>query len=138
LNNRPKSIIDVHTWDEPGYKPLVFSHDWQVALLNADANCLLENLGRIERHNQTDEVFILSHGQSALLVTNETEELLIDMQPGVIYNVPRAIWHTLLSSPDATWIIVENHNTHLNDNDVRQMTTIEKEHFLAQLPDWLK
>jgi len=136
LNNPSKPIIDIYTWDEPGYQPLVFSQDWQVALLNADANCLLENLGRIERHNQTDEVFILLRGQSALLVKNEVEISLIDMQPGVIYNVPRSVWHTLLSSANATWIIVENRNTHLNDNEVRQMTFSEKEQFLAQLPVW--
>ena len=138
MNTPSKSIIDIHTWTEPGYQPLVFSHDWQVALLNADANCLLENIGRIERHNQTDEVFILLHGQSALLVRNDSEIKLFDMQPGVIYNVPRTIWHTLLSSPDASWTIVENRNTHLDDNEVRQMTPFEKEGFPARLPIWLK
>jgi hypothetical protein len=138
LSNPSKPIIDIYTWDDPGYQPLVFSHDWQVALLNADANCMVENLGRIERHNMTDEVFILLNGQSALLVRNEAESRVIDMQPGVIYNVPRSIWHTLLSSPDASWIIVENRNTHLNDNEVRQMTLIEKEVFFAQLPVWSK
>lgn len=138
MSNPSNPIIDIYTWDEPGYQPLVLSHDWQVALLNADANCMLENLGRIERHNHTDEVFILSHGQSALLVRNESESKVIDMQPGVIYNVPCSVWHTLLSSPDASWIIVENRNTHLNDNEVRQMTSTEKDLFIAQIPVWLK
>ena len=26
--------LEVHEWNEDGYQPLVFSHDWQVAILN--------------------------------------------------------------------------------------------------------
>ena len=37
--------LEVYTWAEAGYRPLVFSHDWQVALLNLQQDENPENAG---------------------------------------------------------------------------------------------
>lgn len=58
------------------------------------------------------------------------------MQPGAIYNVTRAGWHNLIGTRDASWIIVENRDTHLQDTEIRQMIGSEKAALLAELPDW--
>ena len=60
--------LEVLSWAETGYRPLVFSADWQVALLNWEPIFDLANVGEIERHNQTDEVFVLVRGRAALFV----------------------------------------------------------------------
>lgn len=126
-----------HEWSDQGYQPLVFSHDWQVALLNWEPQFDLQSLGEIERHNNTDEVFVLLHGRGLLFVAGDGEVVVQDMVPGVIYNVRKGAWHNLLSTRDASWIIVENRDTHVHDCEFRQLSQREREQLFANLPEWL-
>ncbi len=131
--------LEIYTWSQAGYQPLVFSHDWQVALLNWEPIFDLEKAGEIERHNQTDEVFVLVKGKAVLFcVTPDGKMTVEDMRPNVIYNVTQGTWHNLLSTRDATWIIVENRDTHLGDSEYRQLSSNEKSDLLACLPEWIK
>ena len=129
--------IEIYDFTGPGYKPLLLRPSWQVALLNWDEKCDRANLKEIEQHNRTDEVFILLKGLSVLFVESEGEKLLaFDCQQGVIYNVPTGVWHTLLADKDATFLIVEARDTHLNDTHVRPITSDELGAIDALLPDW--
>jgi len=131
------STIKIYRWEQEGYKPLVYSDGWQVALLNWEPLFDRENLDEIERHNQTDEVFVLLRGWSVLFVRPESGTLeAIDMEPGVIYNVPKGVWHNLVASRDVAFLIVENKNTHLNDTEIRPIEVGELElldNFLLKL-----
>jgi len=129
--------LEVHEWSEEGYRPLVFFGDWQVALLNWEPIFDLERLGEIERHTETDEVFVLWRGRGALFVTTEDGTVVTDMEPGVIYNVPQGTWHNLLATRDASWVIVETRDTHLHDTEIRQMTAEELAQIRRQLPAWV-
>jgi hypothetical protein len=48
------------------------------------------------------------------------------------------VWHNLLSTREAAWIIVENRDTHLHDTEIRQMTAEEWDTLRANLPAWLE
>lgn len=130
--------LEIWNYTEKGYKPLVFSAGWQVALLNWEPLFDLEKLCEIERHNQTDEVFVLWKGNAALFVNTADGMRVEDMQPGVIYNVPRGVWHNLVSTRDASWIIVEDRNTHLLDTEIRTMSVNEMADLKANLPPWIE
>lgn len=126
-----------HDWDGEGYLPLVFFGDWQVAALNWEPLFDASAVGEIERHNETDEVFVLWRGRGMLLIATASGVETVDMQPGAIYNVTRGTWHTLLATRDASWIIVEKRDTHLHDTEIRQMTEHELRQFRTRFPDWL-
>lgn len=130
--------LTAHEWSAEGYQPLVFSHDWQVALLNWEPLFDLANLGEIERHNETDEVFVLLNGRALLFVADDGEVAAQDMIPGVIYTVHRGAWHNLVSTRDASWLIVENRDTHLHDCEFRPLTETEREQIFTNLPGWLE
>jgi len=130
--------LETYRWTGVGYKPLVFGDGWQAALLNWEPLFGPTNLSEIERHLETDEVFVLWRGRGALFIAAANGIELTEMEPGVIYNVPRGVWHNLLATPDASWLIVENRDTHLHDTEIRQLTKLERAQILAQLPDWLK
>ena len=118
--------LQIYRWEEVGYKPLVYSDGWQVALLNWEPLFDRKNLNEIERHNQTDEVFVLLRGWSVLFVRQDGEALhAMDMQTGVVYNVPKGVWHNLVASRDVAFIIVENRDTHLNDTETRPISPDE-------------
>jgi len=131
------STLESYTWKENGYRPLVFFNGWQVARLNWEPLFDLQNAGEIERHNLTDEVFVLLRGQGLLFVSDGEKLQAQDMQPGVIYNVPRGVWHNLLATREAAWVIVENRDTHLKDTQLRRMTPEELGQLRANLPSWL-
>ena len=119
--------------------PLVFSHDWQVALLNWEPIFDLDNAGEIERHNQTDEVFVLVKGQAVLFtITADGEMNVVEMRPNVVYNGLQGCWHNLISTRDATWIIVENRDTHLTDGEFRRLAEDEMASLQRQLPEWAR
>jgi len=130
--------LEVHEWSEDGYKPLVFSHDWQAAILNWESIFDLEKIGEVERHNQTDEVFVLTRGRGVLFSVDEQGMQIEEMKPGVIYNVCKGVWHNLTSTRDASWIIVENRDTHLHDCEFRKLSADEMTHLKAHLPVWIE
>ena len=131
------AALEIHNWHGAGYCPLVFSDDWQLALLNWEPSFSLENLGEIERHVASEEVFVLVHGRALLFVFDAAGQLASsDMQPGVVHNVLRGSWHNLLATPDASWVIVEKRDTHLHDTHLRQMVTEERQALLERLPSW--
>jgi hypothetical protein len=128
--------LEIHEWSDVGYQPLVFSHDWQVALLNWEPIFDLEKIGEVERHNQTDEVFVLTRSRAILFTVDEQGMQIEEMKPGVIYNVCKGVWHNLTSTRDASWIIVENRDTHLHDCEFRKLSADEMTHLKANLPVW--
>jgi hypothetical protein len=130
--------LEVHEWKEDGYKPLVFSHDWMVSTLNWEPIFDLENIGEVERHNQTDEVFVLTTGRAVIFTIDDHGMLIEEMKTGVIYNVLKGVWHNLASTRDASWTIIENRDTHLNDCEFRQLSMEELTHLKTSLPVWMK
>jgi len=109
------ALLEIHQHEGPSYKPLVDFADWRVAVLNFSPDLLPENLTRMQRHNETDEVFVLLQGQCILFVGEGRESVTRihaeDLQPGKIYNVKQAVWHTHALSRDAKVLVVENRDT---------------------------
>jgi mannose-6-phosphate isomerase-like protein (cupin superfamily) len=132
----PGKYLEVHHHTGVGYLPLVFSGGWQTAILNWEPPIDRANLGEIERHTRTDEVFVLWRGQAALFVRAENQIELVDMQPGAVYNVTAGTWHSLVASRDVSLVIVENRDTHLCDTEIRCLDSQEIAQLVAQLPEW--
>lgn len=132
-------MLEVYEFSGEGFKPLVFSEGWQAALLNWEPLFERQNLDEIERHNKTDEVFVLLRGR-ALLFTHPDDGALqaVEMKAGAIYNVPAGVWHNLVATRDVSFLIVENRDTHLHDTEIRPITAAELAQLDAQLPDWAR
>jgi hypothetical protein len=37
------------------------------------------------------------------------------MKKGIVYNIPKGVWHNIALSQDAEVVIIENDDTHLHD-----------------------
>jgi hypothetical protein len=98
-----------------GFQPLVDFNSWRVALLNYLDEIHPERNNRMERHRETDEVFALLKGQGTLIIGGNSPEVEgihpQEMKIGVIYNIRRNVWHTILLSRDASVLIVEQGDT---------------------------
>jgi hypothetical protein len=128
--------LEIHEWIEDGYKPFVFSHDWMVSILNWEPIFALDKVGEIERHNKTDEVFVLTKGRAVIFTSDGQGMQVEEMKIGAVYNVLKGVWHNLISTRDASWIIIENRDTHLNDCEFRQLSAEELGNLKSNLPLW--
>ena len=109
-------IVQVGRHDGEGYRPVIDSDgEWIVALMNFCESVTLAELGKIEKHLNTDEVFVLTAGRGALVLGGrgggEPGRLhVVAMEHNVVYNVKREVWHGLVLSEDARTMIVERRN----------------------------
>lgn len=107
--------VEICAYEENGFSPLVFFNGWRVAILNHQPSQEKEMISFVECHHQTDEVFVLLQGPATLLlagygkVPGEIE--LLPMEPGKLYNVPRDLWHAVVTEPKSKLLIVENADT---------------------------
>lgn len=96
-------------YDGKGY----FSHfkygAWRIAYLNYAPMFTKEGITYLERHNETDEVFILLEGTASLFMGEDAVET--QMEKFCSYIVKKGAWHNIAVSEDAKVLIVENADT---------------------------
>jgi mannose-6-phosphate isomerase-like protein (cupin superfamily) len=77
-----EGLLEVRQHNEPGYLPMVDFEGWRVAVLNFAENLRMENITSMQRHNETDEVFVLLKGRAILFVGQGDEQVTrIHAQP---------------------------------------------------------
>ncbi|MBI5932105.1 MAG: hypothetical protein HY867_00240 [Chloroflexi bacterium] len=115
MDTLPESLLEIHEHDAPDYKPLVDFQTWRVALMNYTSDLTPDKINRMQKHTETDEVFVLLQGR-CILFLGEGDEVVtqvhaVDMEPNNLYNVKRGVWHSHTFSEDAKVLIVENRDT---------------------------
>ena len=110
-----ESLVEIRRYTDEGFKVLVSFGEWRVAVLNYLDEIRPENNKRMERHLQTDEVFVLTRGKGVLLIGGNGAELdgifPQEMETGTLYNVRRGTWHTILLTREASVLLVEQADT---------------------------
>jgi ureidoglycolate hydrolase len=111
----PESLIEIREHNEADYKPLIDYQSWRVALMNYTADLVPEKINRMQKHTETDEVFVLMKGRCILFIgegnENVTQVHAVDMELYKLYNVKKGVWHSHTFSEDARVLIVENRDT---------------------------
>ena len=94
--------LEIQDYDGEGYRPLIDFNSWRVAMLNFLDELLPENIHRMERHTQTEEVFILAKGTGILVLGGMNDDVdrleTWPMEKHKLYNVKQNVWHTVLLS----------------------------------------
>ncbi len=110
-----EQLLETRTYTAPGYQPVIDFGQWRVAILNYLDEIHPARIDSMERHNETDEVFVLIRGQGILFLgqgTDGVEQVHSQvLEPEKIYNVKRGVWHTVVLSKDGSVLIVENRDT---------------------------
>lgn len=129
------SLLETHTHEESAFLPLVDFGDWRVAMLNFVHHLLPQNLKDMQRHDETDEVFVLLKGRCILFVGDGQEEAgtihAADMVPLTVYNVKRGTWHNHTLSEDASVLVVENRETTEKNSPFCQLTPEQTQSIVA-------
>lgn len=107
--------IEVTVYSGEGYKPMIDYGSWRVAILRYCEELEIQNLKSMQKHNETDEIFVLLEGSCTLFTggMGETVNELdgIAMKPMELYNVKRGVWHTHTLDKKGMVLIVENRDT---------------------------
>jgi len=116
----PESLLEICEHNEPDYKPLIDFQAWRVALINFTVDYLPEKIDRMQKHTETDEVFVLLTGRCILFLGEGDESVMkvraADMGLFKLYNVKKGVWHSHTFSKDAKVLIVENRDTVLENS----------------------
>ena len=116
-----EKLLEIREFTGIGYQPLVYFNSWRVAIMNYIDEIQPEQIKMVERHKETDEVFVLLQGKGILFLGDgelELEGLYAQvMEPRKIYNVKQKVWHSVVLSRDGSVLIVENRDTDVKNTD---------------------
>jgi hypothetical protein len=122
--------LEISEFTGEGYKPLIDFGAWRVALLRWIESIQPDNIEYMERHTQTDEVFVLLEGQATLFLGGiglRVENIQPQqMEQGKLYNVKQNAWHSVVMSRDAAILIVENRDTGESNSEYFTLTEEQK------------
>ncbi len=130
-----KQLLDIREYTQEGYSPVIDYDSWRVAVLNYCEELLPENITKMQRHDKSDEVFILLKGSFILYIGEGTEAVetihAVKLEPYKLYNVKKGVWHTHTLSEEASVLIVENRDTGLHNSPEILLTEAQREQLKA-------
>jgi mannose-6-phosphate isomerase-like protein (cupin superfamily) len=116
-----ESLLQIRGYEGVGFQPQVAFNSWQVAVLNYLDEIHPQSNNKLERHTETDEVFVLVKGCGILIIGGNGQQvdriLPQEMEIGKIYNVRMNTWHTILLSRDASVLLIEERSTTRNNSE---------------------
>ena len=127
-------LLEIYGYTGEGYKPLIDYGEWRVAVLRYLNGLQPDRIDTMERHTETDEVFVLLNGQGVLITGGNSQQ--VDgvypqvMEQGKIYNVKCNTWHTILLSRDASVLLVENRDTSVQNSEYATLSTVHRQSIL--------
>ena len=99
--------VTISRFDGTDFQVMTQFEGWKIGLLRHSQR--FSACCQMERHLETDEVFVLLQGEAGLLIGKE--RLQVPLEIGKICNVKRGIWHRVYMTPGAKVLIAENTDT---------------------------
>ena len=105
----------------------VFENEkWTVGIKNWKPANDVTGIDCLERHNKTDELFVLVEGHCTLIFANEENGELkfnaVKMEKDRVYNIPATLWHNTITQKDTKMILIEDSNTSMDNSDILNLT----------------
>ena len=105
----------------------VFENEkWTVGIKNWKPANDITGIDNLERHNLTDELFVLIAGSCTLIFANETDGGLefgaVKMEPNKVYNIPATLWHNTVTQKDTKMILIEDSSPSNENSDILPLT----------------
>ena len=114
--------IEVLDFSGEGMSRVYENEKWTVGIKNWKPANDISGVDCLERHNETDELFILLSGGCTLIYANEGEESLDiqaqKMEPFRVYCIPATLWHNTVTQKDTKMALIEDSSTSGDNSDV--------------------
>ena len=131
-----EALLEVRDYSGDGYQPIIDYGAWRVAILRYHAELEPDAIATMQRHDETDEVFVLLAGRCILFLGEGEAQIeaihAVDMQPLKAYNVKRGVWHSHTLNREASVLIVENRDTSKANSPVTPLTDHQRGDLVRQ------
>ena len=107
--------VEIYDYNGNSFQPAMNFGSWRVAYLNHDEYFMEEKFEKVERHNESDEVFVLLDGKATLIIGENLNR--VEMEPHKLYNVPKGVWHHIFTHEGTSVLVVENADTGMKNSD---------------------
>lgn len=118
-----------YQYDGEALKRVYENAQWTVGIKNWKPSNDIEQIGNLERHNRTDELFVLLNGSCTLVYATEEGSGLnlttVEMRPYAVYQIPPSLWHNTIMTKEAKLLLIENSDTSMENSDLRDLTEEE-------------
>lgn len=115
-----------YSFDGEGMQRVFENEKWTVGIKNWKPANDITGVNCLERHNKTDELFVLLEGKCTLIFANEVEgKLCIDrvkMEKDKVYNIPATLWHNTVTEKNTKMVLIEDSNTSMDNSDILNLT----------------
>lgn len=134
--NMFNDTLEVSSFNGEGYLPLIDFESWRVAELRYIDELEPDRIDNMQKHNETDEIFVVLEGDFTLFLGGNCDEIgeieAIKLEPLKLYNVKKGTFHTHTPEKNCTCLIVENKNT-TDDNSPKIKITKEQSNKIVEL-----
>ena len=134
--NKFNDTLEVSSFNGEGYLPLIDFESWRVAELRYIDELEPDRIDNMQKHNETDEIFVVLEGDFTLFLGGNVNEIgeieAIKLEPLKLYNVKKGTFHTHTPEKNCTCLIVENKNT-TDDNSPKIKITKEQSNKIVEL-----
>ncbi len=114
-----------------GMQRVYENEKWTVGIKNWKPANDITGLNCLERHNKTDELFVLLSGRCTLISAEEADGELemeaLEMEPFKVYNIPQSLWHNTVTQKDTKMILIEDVSTGMENSDILDLTPAQME-----------
>lgn len=114
--------IEVMEFSGEGMSRIYENKKWMVGIKNWKPANDINGIDFLERHNETDELFVLLQGHCTLLYANENGQNLdiktLKMEPFRVYSMPAGLWHNTVTRKDTKMVLIEDSSTGSQNSDV--------------------
>ena len=100
--------LEIKEFNGEGFSVLISYNNWRGAIINSCERLKEKNLKKIERHLDSDEVFILLEGKAVLFTGKDKKKQ--KMEKGKLYNVKKGMWHCIALEENSKVAVVENND----------------------------
>ncbi|MEF9969878.1 MAG: cupin [Ruthenibacterium sp.] len=115
-----------YAYEGEGLTRVYENSDWMVGIKNWKPANDITGLDCLERHNKTDEFFILLAGNCTLLYANDENGTLkidaVKMEPMKVYNIPATLWHNTVTQKDTKMVLVERPDTSMDNSEILSLS----------------
>ena len=122
--------IEITDFPVTDYEPLVDYEGWRVAVLAFCENTTLPKIQTMQKHDFTDEVFVLIRGNCTLLTGGNGEvpgEMgSVKLEPHKVYHVKKGFLHNHVLDEEGIVLIVENQDTCDDNSPIMSLTEAQK------------
>lgn len=113
------------------YMPVLDFEGWRVAMLRHFEGTDPALFAKVERHNTSNEVFILTEGEADLIVCENGNRpgraYVFPMVKNVAYNIRKSVWHHVVMSHDAHIVLFEKTEVARENSDYHYFHEAERE-----------